>query len=365
VPWRLLAAVAILLGLELLARVVSPAPRLGILVHPPFLGLYPGVERPAEIFSELDHSCLQWAPYEHWVMRPNLRRRFFSTNSLGLRGPETPRAKPAGRFRIVVLGGSTAWGYGVSADGRTVPAQVEARLRELRPGTTLEVLNAAQAGFVSGQELIHFHQAIATLEPDLVLLFDGYNDVVADLGNPVPGWPQNAPHLQMRYEDFLRSGRFGADLLLFLRTSRAFDLAFSRLAPRRPGTPAPSVPIEETARSYVRNAAAIARLAAPRPVWVALQPVLATTEKPLAPAEEGILRDRERQTPGYTTRVRATYQAMRKALDGAALPSIDLGGALGGEPELLFADDCHFGDEAARRLGRRIAEDLDRARAVP
>jgi lysophospholipase L1-like esterase len=362
--WRLLLALAaVAVSIELSARVLAPEPSLGILVQRPLVGLYPGLDRPDEVFSELAHSCLQWSPYEHWTMQPNLRRRFFRTNSLGLRGPETPRVKPPRRFRIAVLGGSSAWGVGSTADERTVPGQIEARLRELLPGIDVEVLNAAQPGFVSAQELIHFHRSIASLDPDLVVLFDGYNDVVADLGNPVPGWPQGAQHLQMRYEDFLRSGRFGADLLLFLRSSRAFDVAFSRLATPPLAVPPPSVPVEETARCYVRNAVALERLVAPRAVWVALQPVLATTRKPLAPEEQGVLADRERQTPGYAARVRGTYGAVTKDLPDT-VPSIDLDEVLGGEPRPLFVDDCHFADEAARLIGRRIAEGLNDAHAI-
>src|SRR5688572_5440396 len=38
----------------------------------------------------------------------------FVTNSLGLRGPERPLAKPAGARRAVVLGDSLVAGYGVA-----------------------------------------------------------------------------------------------------------------------------------------------------------------------------------------------------------------------------------------------------------
>ena len=32
--------------------------------------------------------------------------------------------------------------------------------------------------------------------------------------------------------------------------------------------------------------------------------------------------------------------------------------ALGTEPKLLFADECHFGDEAAKRIAKRVAAGL-------
>jgi lysophospholipase L1-like esterase len=364
--WRfwLLGVVAVA-SVELVARTLSPVPELGILARRPLLDLYPGIAHPEEVFSDLDHSCLRWAPYEHWLVRPDLRRRFFRTNALGLRGRETALPKPAGRFRIVVLGGSAAWGLGSTSDERTLPGQLEAELHRLHPATEMDLLNAAQAGFVSGQELIHYHQEIEPLAPDIVLLFDGYNDIVADLGNPVAGWPQGAEHLKMRYEDFLRSGRFGADLLLFLRGSRAFDLAYQRLAAVGPAAVAQAVTPEMTARRYVENAAALARMIAPRPLWIALQPVLATTRKPLAAEEMAVLSEREQETPGYAARVRDSFARMRDGATSAGISVIPMEDALGSEPHRMFADECHFGDEAAHRLGRHIAEAWQAAHAIP
>jgi hypothetical protein len=118
----------------------------GILTEGPVLALYPTVEHPEEIFSSVTQDDLQWSPYEHWVIRPNLRSRFFRTNSLGFRGPETTVQKPDGRFRIVVLGGSSAWGFGSTADERTIPGRLEALLRAKYPGRDIEVVNAGQIG---------------------------------------------------------------------------------------------------------------------------------------------------------------------------------------------------------------------------
>lgn len=354
-----LAAALVLAVLELAVRLVAPEPALGILVRRPLLALYPGLPRPEEVFSSLDHDSLEWSPYLHWVTKPNRRGRFFRTNALGFRGPEVAQPKPPGRVRIVVLGGSVAWGLGATADDRTVAGRLEAHLRQQRPGLDVEVVNAGQVGFVSGQELILYHRLVAGLSPDLVLLFDGYNDVEADISNPVSDWPQNAAQLKTRYEDFLRSGRLGADLARALRQSRLLDLGARFLAARR-GAPSgpwtPAVPPEATAASYVRNAAALSRLAAPVPVWIALQPVLATIRKPLASEEQHMLAEKERLIGGYGPRVRSAYRAMEDGARKAGLPVISLDDALGTTPVLLFADECHFGDEAADRTAGAIAQ---------
>lgn len=347
---------------EVAVRVYRNQTAAGILTDRPLVDLYPGIERPEEIFSLLSPDSLEWSPYEHWITRSNLRSRFYRTNALGFRGPETTIEKPAGRYRIIVLGGSVAWGYGCTADDRTVPGRLHARLREQFPGRDIEVINAGQAGFVSGQEMVYFHRLLKRLAPDLVLFFDGYNDVSADFLNPVSGWPQNATLLKARYEASWRERDAGDDLAALARRSSLIDLLWTRFFPEveamssgAGGTP---ITAAETAHNYVANVKAVASLASPAAVCVALQPALATIHKPLAPQEEQILARKDRQIADYSERVGAAYAAMEAEIEAAGMERIDLNTALGNEPELLFADECHFGDLAADRIARVIAEEL-------
>jgi hypothetical protein len=359
--FSLIIAGVILICLEVATRLYLHTAAKGILSEGPVLALYPTVKHPKEIFSSVTQDDLQWSPYEHWVIRPNLRSRFFRTNALGFRGPETTVQKPDGRFRIVVLGGSSAWGFGCTADERTIPGHLEVLLRAKYPDCDIEVVNAGQIGFTSTQELIYYHRIIAPLKPDLVLLFDGYNDVLADLMNPTSGWPLHADLLESRYQDSIRSPQLGRAFSAFVRQSRFLDLSIRKLsellapATRSPATPV--VPAEETAASYLRNVVALSRLAAPITVWIALQPVPAFTRKPLAPEEARIVDRKGKAILRYKQRIETTYRAIESGLRAAGLPVINLELALGAAPRLMFADECHFGDEAAERIAIRIAEE--------
>jgi lysophospholipase L1-like esterase len=281
-------------------------------------------------------------------MKPNLEGRFFRTNSLGLRGAETTVQKPAGRYRIAVLGGSAAWGYGSSSDRTTVPGSLEILLRESNPGQDIEVLNAGQAGYVSGQEVTYFHHVISRFEPDLVILFDGYNDVFSGFTNPVAGWPQNALRLRSRYEASWPV-RFWANL----QEASALARMISQALPAAPPNTRPEP--RAIAQAYVHNAKAIARLAAPARVLVALQPNIATISKRLAAEEAEMLRLRSEVFLDFQSRVTEAYQLMTSLAGEAGLECIDLQDSLGTEPELLFADECHFGDTAARRIAAALA----------
>ena len=95
-------------------------------------------------------------------------------------GRTVSRAKPEGVFRILCLGGSTT--YGVGADKtNSYPAQLEDLLRRVYGGCgrRFEVLNLGVMGYHSWHSRIRFEAELAGLQPDLVLIMDAVNDLVA------------------------------------------------------------------------------------------------------------------------------------------------------------------------------------------
>ncbi|MFP5257912.1 MAG: SGNH/GDSL hydrolase family protein [Acidobacteriota bacterium] len=89
-------------------------------------------------------------------------------------------AKPGGVFRILCLGGSTT--YGVGADrSNSYPAQLEDLLHRVYSdcGIRFEVLNLGVMGYHSWHSRIRFETELAALNPDVVLVMDAVNDLVA------------------------------------------------------------------------------------------------------------------------------------------------------------------------------------------
>lgn len=103
---------------------------------------------------------------------PNQFTDYFRINEQGFRGPDLRHAKP--KNRIVLLGGSTAFGTGLRRDEHTIAARLEDLLEEEFGDT--EVVNAAVIGYTSGQEQLLLNNKIMDLEPDLVLSLGGSND---------------------------------------------------------------------------------------------------------------------------------------------------------------------------------------------
>jgi GDSL-like Lipase/Acylhydrolase family len=91
-------------------------------------------------------------------------------NSHGLRGPETPYAKPPGTFRILNLGDSVAMGWGTREED-TYGQQLEQLLNgQGGDNRRYEVINAGVPGWNVENELAYLQAEGLKYEPDLILL---------------------------------------------------------------------------------------------------------------------------------------------------------------------------------------------------
>jgi len=140
-------------------------------------------------------------PALHYRMRPN-QATFTAdkpcrTNGLGLRGGEIEIPKPAGVYRIMLLGDSIAFGFGVAEDD-TFARLLERRLNDgAHAMTRYQVVNAAQPAFNTRQEVTYFAREGLQLDPDAVILALYWNDIHSEmlqhadaLGRLVEGPPE-------------------------------------------------------------------------------------------------------------------------------------------------------------------------------
>jgi hypothetical protein len=97
-------------------------------------------------------------------------------NRYGYRGPVAP-GKEDGELRIVMLGGSTVFGYGV-AWNESIPFVLDSKLRE-RIDRPVRVINLGfnnEGAFAFVPNLEDFEY----LDYDVVVLYEGYNDLPGD-----------------------------------------------------------------------------------------------------------------------------------------------------------------------------------------
>ncbi len=99
------------------------------------------------------------------------------TNSLGMRDREIPPSKAVDEFRILILGDSVVFGYGVEFED-SIPYQLEQILSEGASGRRwYRTLNMGVPSYNTEQELIQLQQTGLALEPDLVVLVFVRNDI--------------------------------------------------------------------------------------------------------------------------------------------------------------------------------------------
>ena len=114
------------------------------------------------------------------LLRPNKvvrgRVQSLQANSLGLRSPEIALAHPAHSLRIAVIGASSVMGAAERDNEHTFPAQLEDLLRNAMPRMRIDVINAGIAGYSLADERAMLERRIAPLQPDLVILYTGFND---------------------------------------------------------------------------------------------------------------------------------------------------------------------------------------------
>lgn len=124
----------------------------------------------------------EYDPYLGWRGRPNLhcilKERHFtiaiSQNSRGFRDRERNVARKTGEFRILCLGDSYTWGWGVQQD-QIFTHQMEHLLAS--QGILCDVINAGVGGYSTDQELLYLEKEGQAYAPDIVVLQVCKNDI--------------------------------------------------------------------------------------------------------------------------------------------------------------------------------------------
>jgi len=97
-------------------------------------------------------------------------------NSEGLRDRDYMIPKGEDTYRILVLGDSFTWGVGLEVED-TIPKLLERNLAELSSIGKVEIINAADPGLNTVEELNLFRGVGLRYEPDMVLLLYNLNDI--------------------------------------------------------------------------------------------------------------------------------------------------------------------------------------------
>ena len=236
-------------------------------------------------------SSFEWAPWR-LIKSKNPEDNSFVLNSDGfeLQSFHIP-PKIVGETRVVLLGGSTCVGYGVG-DGSAL--NIDKALKEIaenaQSDNSFRFINLYQAGAVSFDEVVIFSLYGLSLKPDIVLLFNGANDIYATvpLGpNKKAGLPYMADQHMQRWHK--SDTNFLVSLSQIFATTRVMRRILNKVAQledKQNAVENSDMHKTEIANTYLRSLTILNALGEANgfKVLVALQPV-SIQKKPLAKEE--------------------------------------------------------------------------------
>jgi lysophospholipase L1-like esterase len=275
--------------------------------------------------------------------------------------------KPAGTTRIIAVGGSTTFDTEVSADSAAWPARLERILNE-GSSHNVEVINAGVAGYGMEHDLIRLETELFAYHPDLIILYQGHNDLFHELSLAADVSSESDPQRPGEVATVTPWAHWlEAHSLLYTKLrARLVALRFARMhgrSDRRPRGGAPSL-IEPGARNFerrVRNYFAIARdLGIPVVVPEVVQVSGAATHEsdpwriaewqhslPFAPPDSVLA--------GYA-RYNAGLKSVTQAYAVPFIPMLQLD--IAGTNYYSPRDPIHFNNRGAERFARGLAAQL-------
>jgi hypothetical protein len=141
--------------------------------------LYPGWDQQnlLALYTEWQRVTFDYEPYTQFKVHP-MQSVYTNVSAHGFRsnGAAAPWPPSKTAFNVFVFGGSTAFGA-MLPDAQTIPAALEAILRDSGCAPAIHVYNFARPGYISAQERMLFEQLLlAQATPNVAIFIDGLND---------------------------------------------------------------------------------------------------------------------------------------------------------------------------------------------
>ena len=351
-------------------------------------------------------------PLLGYQLLPKQSNQFWSLNAQGFREEDDVSPQKAdGEIRIFIVGGSTAFGQLSTNNANTLAQKMETLLTQrieqqrTKPETfqppvlpywadkvqealalpprikdgQYRVINAAVPGYASGNDLAQLMHQVVLYNPDIVVVLNGYPDLLlpsAQPGADVPGLEallQNeTPGLMSQVGDRLQNG---IDQLMAVKIYRHYK---NRSQPQQPALKAPlniaatelkptlndyvgqdAAELDQRVRRYRDNLDQMVKWASgtQKRLIIGIQPeITGRTADKLTPAEATIISNLD---DSYQQWMQAGYerlnaQANQVAQQSANATVVDLYSAYDSFPEQAFQSPTSLTDEATGVLANRL-----------
>jgi lysophospholipase L1-like esterase len=303
----------------------------------------------------------------------------YVSNNYGFRYKENfPPKKPKEEVRIFVTGGSAAWGVG-SPQEYLYTTRIEKKLQEYYPNLRIRVISAGVGGYFSTHERILILNKISEFEPDVVVMFSGWNDTYAgydgfqvlddkwDFLKAGPVLAKYNPRYSINkkakkrimfpkyYKDYIFKTHFLLDRYFYGRKS---------LDKVKKSIERTQIEPQIVIKDLIKNILVVYDLSKRQDFMLIfyLQPTIDNTKKSLSPFENSILDYHEKRYVGFHSYNSLVYDLYRKELpkvaDKEGFLFVDGDDAISHESKTVFDDNVHFGDRGNRLISEHMTSIL-------
>jgi hypothetical protein len=276
--------------------------------------------------------------------------------------PPVTLDKPPDAYRVIVLGGSTVLGYGAPRPSQNIVGMLRKEVRERglkgANGKHVEFINAGVDNYNSTQEYLYLVSDLLRFRPDLVIVYDGWND--SHLTN------HSSPYRHSQFErriaqsySIIGSARLFAANLVHFFTDSNFRLGLIELPWRvfrnqSPDANSPTLPVDppfdlRSMELYRQNRRAFLALADDDlSVALFLQPLVGTDDRPLSAEEKASwwwprLDEALGNRVPFYEHARNILAGLKEKVHGDGHACIaDLSHSLTGVSEPVYADSGHL-----------------------
>jgi len=322
-------------------------------------GLYEGDdlddESIKEIFRELRQQDMEWEPYLHYRFKP-MSGKHNTIYENGLRKTANPSLKDsATALKIFCFGGSTMYSSG-ARDEHTISSELSKLIHDNFPDKNVEVTNFGCHGYTRATENIQLQrELIKNNIPDIVIFYDGVNEVISGHQNNEAGTPTNAYN---RRKEFKIAHSYKKRISLMVYSSNVYrfvttmqrkmftDSAYKQLT-ARPN--ALATDIAETYIGFVKISKSLEHTYGFK-VFNFMQPNI-FSKKNLTEAEQGYFESHQY----YENLYKLSYETVRKdslMINDATF--IDISDVFDKANKTMYFDFCHTGELGNKLVAEKM-----------
>jgi lysophospholipase L1-like esterase len=308
---------------------------------------------------------VQYHPFTVWRRAP-LKGKTINIDQRGIR--LTPGCDcSADAYRVFTFGGSPMWGTG-SPEWYTIPAFLRSGLEKRRHGPIC-ITNFGESGYVSTQSVIELILQLQSGNvPNVVLFFDGTNDIYTAYQSGISGVHENLQQIAAKFQR-TENVSLGVHVGALLESLSLYQLIGNQVARLGGPRPAPRVVTYESmgidpnvmarsiVRTYLNNLESVTALAARYRFdyhffW---PPYIGAGKKRLTAGERAL---KDSVDPTLDRLSRAVYAVM-DAMVGKERRLYSLTDVFDDQEQLLWLDDTHVTPIGNEIIAERMLNHID------